>query len=203
MVCCFNRTGPTVDLYPLSNYTFDKKAAQLEKSKNHDERLHRMKVNYEKVGRRETVEGVLLAHKHGHPHVLLLEINQTFFKLPGGRLRQDEDGVTGIKRKLFKRMAPIQEHFTPQWEINHLLAEWWRPEFDSLLYPYKPPHISKPKERKRVYLVTLPEKCLFAVPSNYLLRAVPLFELYNNVNRYGAVISNLPQLLSHFNFTIN
>ena len=40
-----------------------------------------------------------------------------------------------------------------QWRLHitnaaHLLAQ----------YPYVPPHITKPKEEKKIYLVTLPEK---------------------------------------------
>ena len=31
-------------------------------------------------------QGVLLVHEHGLPHVLLLQLGTTFFKLPGGEL---------------------------------------------------------------------------------------------------------------------
>ena len=31
-------------------------------------------------------------HEHNHPHVLLLQVNNAFWKLPGGRLRPGEDG---------------------------------------------------------------------------------------------------------------
>ena len=30
--------------------------------------------------------------QHKHPHVLLLQIGNSFFKLPGGRLKPGEDG---------------------------------------------------------------------------------------------------------------
>lgn len=40
-----------------------------------------MKENYEKEGMRRSVEGILLVHQHRHPHVLLLQIGNTFFKL--------------------------------------------------------------------------------------------------------------------------
>ena len=39
---------------------------------------------------------------------------------------------------------------------------------------------------------------MFAVPRNYRLVAAPLFELYDNYNGYGPVISTLPQNLSRF-----
>lgn len=41
---------------------------------------------------RRSVEGVLLVHDHGHPHVLMLQLAPSYFKLPGGRLRPGEDG---------------------------------------------------------------------------------------------------------------
>jgi cleavage and polyadenylation specificity factor subunit 5 len=40
-----------------------------------------MKRMYEHEGMRRTVDGILLVQQHGHPHVLLLQIGNTFFKL--------------------------------------------------------------------------------------------------------------------------
>ena len=37
---------------------------------------------------------------------------------------------------------------------------------------------------------------LFAVPKNYKLVAAPLFELYDNSQGYGPIISSLPQTMS-------
>jgi len=37
---------------------------------------------------------------------------------------------------------------------------------------------------------------MFAVPRNHKLVAAPLFELYDNINSYGQIISCLPQMLS-------
>lgn len=73
------------------------------------------------------------------------------------------------------------------------------------------PHITRPKECKKIFLVQLPGQCLgisllnlqvgvFAVPKNLKLLAVPLFELYDNAARYGPVISSLPQVLSRIEF---
>lgn len=36
------------------------------------------------------------------------------------------------------------------------------------------------------------------MPKNLRLLAVPLFELYDNVQRYGPIISAIPQMLSRF-----
>ena len=39
------------------------------------------------------------------------------------------------------------------------------PDSASMLhrFPYLPPHVTKPKEVKRIYVVALPDKCFFAV----------------------------------------
>lgn len=44
-------------------------------------RFQRMRDEFEKIGIRRSVEGVLLVHEHGLPHVLLLQLGTTFFKL--------------------------------------------------------------------------------------------------------------------------
>lgn len=40
----------------------------------------------------------------------------------------------------------------------------------------------------------------FAVPKNYKLVAAPLFELYDNSQGYGPIISSLPQALCRYDF---
>ena len=49
---------------------------------------------YTREGMRRTVEAILLVYEHNHPHILMLQVNASFFKLPGGRLRPHEDGTT-------------------------------------------------------------------------------------------------------------
>ena len=44
-------------------------------------RLQRLQNNYEDFGMRRTVEGILVVHDHGHPHILMLQIANAFFKL--------------------------------------------------------------------------------------------------------------------------
>ena len=73
-------------------------------------------------------------------------------------------------------------------QISECAGTWWRPNFDSAVYPYIPPHITRPKECKKIYVVQLPENCTFAVPKNLKLLAVPLFELYDKSQvREGAL----------------
>eukprot|EP01088_Endostelium_zonatum_P014588 TRINITY_DN3262_c0_g1_i1.p1 TRINITY_DN3262_c0_g1~~TRINITY_DN3262_c0_g1_i1.p1 ORF type:complete len:340 (+),score=115.51 TRINITY_DN3262_c0_g1_i1:147-1022(+) len=199
---------PTIRVYNLNNYSFGKKEAQPEKDATVPARLARMQAKYEKEGMRRTVEGVLIVHVHNHPHVLLLQIeNSHFFKLPGGRLKPGEEDIPGLKSKLTTKIASTSTAPNGQiiqnnadWEVGDLLCSWWRPNFETLFYPYIPPHITKPKELKKLYLIVLPESFMFDVPKNLQLLAVPIFDLYDNGKKYGPVISSLPQLLGRFNF---
>jgi cleavage and polyadenylation specificity factor subunit 5 len=192
--------GPSVNIYPLESYSFGVKEAILEKDGSVAARFSRMQEKFKEEGMRRSVDGVLLVHQHRHPHVLLLQIGNTFFKLPGGRLKPGEAEIEGLKKKLTSKIAATIAAYQPNWEIGELLCTWWRPHFEQQMYPYILPHISKPKECKRFYIVPLPSSCKFAVPKNLKLLAVPLFELYDNPQRYGPVISRLPEILGRFNF---
>uniref|UniRef100_A0A8C7LI88 Cleavage and polyadenylation specificity factor subunit 5 n=3 Tax=Salmoninae TaxID=504568 RepID=A0A8C7LI88_ONCKI len=158
----------TINLYPLTNYTFGTKEPLYEKDSSVAARFQRMREEFDKLGMRRAVEGVLIVHEHRLPHILG---------------RQD-----GVKQ---------------DWVIDDSIGNWWRPNFEPPQYPYIPAHITKPKEHKKLFLVQLQEKALFAVPKNYKLVAAPLFELYDNAPGYGPIISSLPQLLSRFNFIYN
>lgn len=110
--------------------------------------------------------------------------------------------MEGLRRKLQTQLSPTSAALQSSWEVGDLLASYWRPNFETMFYPYVPPHITKPKECKKLYLVPLPEKCYFAVPKNIKLLAVPLFELYDNVSRYGPIISALPMVLSRYRLNV-
>ncbi|OXB57892.1 hypothetical protein ASZ78_009498 [Callipepla squamata] len=165
----------TINLYPLTNYTFGTKEPLYEKDSSVAARFQRMREEFDKIGMRRTVEGVLIVHEHRLPHVLLLQLGTTFFKLsPTTQILGRQDGVQ------------------QDWVIDDCIGNWWRPNFEPPQYPYIPAHITKPKEHKKLFLVQLQEK----VPKNYKLVAAPLFELYDNAPGYGPIISSLPQLLS-------
>ncbi|KAF2901521.1 hypothetical protein ILUMI_04662 [Ignelater luminosus] len=188
-----------INLYPLTNYTFGTKEPLFEKDPSVPARFQRMRDEFERIGMRRSVEGVLLVHEHGLPHVLLLQLGTTFFKLPGGELNPGEDEVEGLKRLLTETLGR-QDGVKQDWLIEDIIGNWWRPNFEPPQYPYIPPHITKPKEHKRLFLVQLQEKAFFAVPKNYKLVAAPLFELYDNSQGYGPIISSLPQALCRFQF---
>lgn len=100
--------------------------------------------------------------------------------------------------------APGTEHAkdpgNSEWVVGDCLAQWWRPNFETFMYPFIPPHVTRPKECKKMYLVTLPRNKVLSVPRNMKLLAVPLFELYDNSNRYGSQLSAIPLYLSRYNF---
>ena len=83
-----------------------------------------------------------------------------------------------------------------------LAARWFRPAFEPNYYPYLPAHVTKPKESRTVYIAQLPERCKFCVPKNLKLLAVPLFEMYANEAKYGAVAASVPYLISRFHLNL-
>ncbi|KAF6262916.1 cleavage and polyadenylation specificity factor, 25 kDa subunit [Scenedesmus sp. NREL 46B-D3] len=177
-------------VFPVVNYKFGAKQPKPEKDNSTEQRLLRIKQKYDAEGVRRTVDAILLVAEHSHPHVLLLQYGQShFFKLPGGKLKPDEDEVAGLRRKLELYVSPESELLRSPWDIGE-------PNFDTVFYPYNPPHITRPKEVKKLFMVQLPENTYFGVPKNYNLVAVPLFELYDNFSRYGPVIASIPSMLS-------
>jgi cleavage and polyadenylation specificity factor subunit 5 len=70
-----------INLYPLTNYTFGTKDPLFEKDPSVPARFQRMRDEFDKLGMRRSVEAVLLVHEHGLPHVLLLQLGTTFFKV--------------------------------------------------------------------------------------------------------------------------
>ncbi|KAK0334465.1 hypothetical protein LTR91_016911 [Friedmanniomyces endolithicus] len=198
------RQPPPIRLYPLSNYTFGVKETQPEEDPSVKDRLRRLEEHYEKHGMRRTCEAVLVCHEHNHPHVLMLQIANAFFKLPGDYIPHDSDEIAGFKTRLNDRLSPpstssLSARDTPasaDWTVHSTLAQWYRPNFETFMYPYLPPHVSRPKEVKKLYLIELPRTKVLSVPKNMKLLAVPLFELYDNSQRYGPQLSAIPHYLS-------
>jgi cleavage and polyadenylation specificity factor subunit 5 len=87
----------------------------------------------------------------------------------------------GLKRKLKNNLSPEAVSLARSWEVGECIATYWRPNFDPLLYPYLPAHITKPKEIKKLFLVPLPESCYLAVRCGLLLSSprcqVPVLSL--------------------------
>jgi cleavage and polyadenylation specificity factor subunit 5 len=146
--------------------SYSTKEAQPEEDPSVAARLQRLQNNYEDFGMRRTVEGVLVVHDHGHPHILMLQIANAFFKLyvsllvitflwltigpsnlsPGDYLKPGEEETSGLKARLDERLAPIQGTYPfgeqhgvdNDWEIGDCLAQWWRPNFETFMVRHAP-----------------------------------------------------------------
>lgn len=62
-----------------------------------------------------------------------------------------------------ERLAPVGSQFSGEgvnedWEVGDTLAQWWRPNFETFMYPFLPGHVTRPKECKKLYFITLPKK---------------------------------------------
>ena len=121
---------------------------------------------------------------------------------PGDYLPHDVGEIEGFKQRLNERLAPtgsLKETSTENdWTVHSTLAQWYRPNYETFMYPYLPPHCTRPKECKKLYLLELPHSRVLSVPKNMKLLAVPLFELYDNTQRYGPQLSAIPHYLSRF-----
>ncbi|KAL8498035.1 hypothetical protein ACS0TY_021392 [Phlomoides rotata] len=193
-------SSSVLDIYPLSCYYFGSKESVALKSETVADRVLRMKANYDAYGMRNCVAAVIVVELFKHPHLLLLQVQNSIYKLPGGRSRPGESDIDCLKRKLSSKLSAGEDGRGPEWEIGECIGIWWKPDFESLLYPYLPPNIKRPKECTKLFLVRLPPSRRFIVPKNFRLLAVPLCQLHDNDETYGPIISGAPQLLSKFTF---
>ena len=85
---------------------------------------------------------------------------------PGDYLLPDAEEIPGFKQRLNERLAPIGSQFSGEgvnegeWEIGDTLAQWWRPNFETFMYPFLPAHVTRPKECKKLYFVKLPKSSM-------------------------------------------
>ncbi|KAM3712795.1 hypothetical protein ACB098_01G209300 [Castanea mollissima] len=191
-----------IDIYSLSNYYFGSKEVIPFKDETLADRVQRMKSNYAAHGLRTCVQAVILVELFKHPHLLLLQVRNSIFKLPGGRLRLGESDIDGLRRKLSRKLSADESGDGIGWEVGECLGMWWKPDFETLVYPYLPPNVKCPKECTKLFLVRLPDSRKFIVPKNLKLLAVPLCQIHENHKTYGPIISGVPQLLSKFSFNI-
>lgn len=196
------QSSNVLDIYPLGCYYFGSTQALPFKDDTLSDRLHRLKSNYATQGMRTCVEAVVLVELFKHPHLLLLQVRNSVFELPGGRLRPSESEVDCLKRKLSSKLSVDEEGSALKWEVGECIGMWWRPDFETLMYPYLPPNVKRPKECTKLFLVKLPASQKFIVPKNYKLLAVPLCQIHENKKTYGPIISGVPQLLSKFSFNM-
>lgn len=155
-----------------------------------------MREEFDKIGLRRTMEGVLIVHERWLPHVLLLQLETTFFTLPDGEFNP-EDEIEGLKclvTEIFGHHGRILQ----DWVTDDYIGNWLKPTSEPPQYPYIPAHITKPKEHRKLFSVQLQQKALFAIPKNYKLVAAPFLELFHHTPGHRSNISSLLQLLSRF-----
>ena len=58
------------------------------------------------------------------PHILLLQVKNSFFKLPGGRLRPGQPDIEGLKRKLSKKLSPALPDRDDDWQVNTAFSQF-------------------------------------------------------------------------------
>ncbi|XP_055824837.1 pre-mRNA cleavage factor Im 25 kDa subunit 1-like isoform X2 [Solanum dulcamara] len=174
-----------LDIYPLNHYYFgSKEALPFKEEETLDHRIQRLKFNYNTHGLRTCVQAVLL--------------------LEAGSLNAEElflstyTEIECLRRKLSSKLSMSEED--DSWEVGECLGMWWRPDYETLIYPFLPPDIKRPKECTKLFLVRLPESCKFIVPKNLKLIAVPLCQVHENFKTYGPIIAGVPQLLSKFSY---
>jgi cleavage and polyadenylation specificity factor subunit 5 len=187
----------SLKLNHISGYSFGSKDPIRHEDPNSNQAALTLQTEYEGKGTRTTVNGVIVVHDNEHPHILTLKIND-YFTLPGEILTPGQDEVTAIKSSLSKIFSSSDQPV--DFEILELLGSWYKPNFDAVIYPYLPSHIKRPKEIQKYFLVGMSMQMLLTVPSNMQLIAVPLCDLYDNVQKYGPQLAALPQMLSRFNF---
>lgn len=96
----------------------------------------------------------------------MLQIANAFFKLPGDYLKPEDEEIQGFKERLDERLAPVGQQFSGEtkegeWEIGDTLAQWWRPNFETFMYPFCPAHVTRPKECKKLYFIQLPKQSMY------------------------------------------
>mmetsp|Transcript_91005 Transcript_91005/g.253343 ORF Transcript_91005/g.253343 Transcript_91005/m.253343 type:complete len:200 (+) Transcript_91005:169-768(+) len=182
-------------LYPQEAYDSQQAKPRPEKE---EPPLKRRKRKYDSEGMRRVVKAVLLVHVHGHPHVLALQGAEGGYELPGGTLRPGESERDGLNRKLKRFIFNADPSAVCEWRVGDLLSMWWSPGFGGEAYPYLPQHVTRPKECTRVYQVLLPQRCVFSVPPQDRLVAVPFFDLFDDPHTYGSMLGDIPQLVSRY-----
>lgn len=86
-------------------------------------------------------------------------------RLPGDYLRPEDGEIEGFKARLDERLAPVgrlgEGEEAGDWQVGDCLAQWWRPNFETFMYPFVPAHVTRPKECKKLYFIQLPKSSEF------------------------------------------
>lgn len=202
---------PDWPVYPVHAYNFRSEATTIGHGLLFDSTEATVKKRvkaYNQNGMRITVFGLVLCHKNGFPHILLLQDSGGSSGLLGGKCKVHENPREALRRKVarFVSMSKKGSHQldlkanAENIKVGDMLGEFWRPDFNSPVLPYLPQHVVRPKEKIMIYQVMLRENCTFVIPNNFQFTPIPLYDFYKV--EQGVTLSALPHLLTrhHLSF---
>lgn len=146
-----DNTHNTIEAFPLRNYLFIEREGQPEEDNSVTNRLKRLEDQYTESGTRRSVEAIMVVTVHGFPHVLVLQVANAFYKLPGGYLDPSESDAEGLITRLNEQLGvpvttfkgkgeddlPHTVWLAPEegrdWEVRDCLSVWYRPHFDTFI----------------------------------------------------------------------
>jgi cleavage and polyadenylation specificity factor subunit 5 len=152
-------------------------------------------------GMRRTVRAVFLTHRNGVPHFVILQHHSKHGVTPllfGGKLQEGESERDGLTRLLRTFILKAKSTDSCEWKVGEVISKFFRPEFDDGIYPYIPPHVTRPKEEISLLQVILPPKCVFGLRDNMSISAVSVHEILKSPGSYPTLVSSLPALISRF-----
>ncbi|KAF8817673.1 putative mrna cleavage factor family protein, partial [Cardiosporidium cionae] len=154
-------------VYAQSNYEVNA-TSHLAGKLDPEERFQKRLESYHRQGLRCTAAAVILCHQHDFPHLLLPQrVDTKQYTLLHCKYSIGEKPRSTLQRKLNKyfraqethqpsyKRAPLKwqsnELIAPLLEVGEYLGEWWRSELYHDPVPYLPAHVTRPKERIRLY----------------------------------------------------
>ncbi|GBE58848.1 mRNA cleavage factor [Babesia ovata] len=151
-------------VYPADSYRFREESAPIGRGllfKSSDDIVRKRIRAYNQKGLRITVCGIILCHRNGFPHILLLKDSEGSCGLPGGKCNAFENPKDALRRKM-ARFISVARKGSHQLDlranaenvnVGEFLGEFWRQDYDSEVLPYLPIHVNRPREKILIYQV--------------------------------------------------
>ncbi|CBZ50000.1 hypothetical protein NCLIV_004770 [Neospora caninum Liverpool] len=178
--------------------------------------LRKRLTTYQRQGLRRSVAPVFFCHLREYLHLLLLlhreERRYSLFTFKSKSWERPEDVLERkLERVCTKHRSEVEKSSSYTWvadqrsekvaaEVGEFLGELWKSEFDEEPRPFLPPHVTRPKEKIRLYQVLLPPTCSFRLPPAFSLAAIPLCDLRPEI--HGTALAGVAHLVSRFRFRL-
>ncbi|WVQ95149.1 hypothetical protein IAU59_002243 [Kwoniella sp. CBS 9459] len=109
----------THTIHPIAGYTYVEREPQPEEDNSVTTRLRRLEYQFGESGIRRSVEALMLVEVHGFPHVLVLQVANAFYKLPGGYLDPSETDADGLITRLKEQIGiPRGTNFNASFHLD-------------------------------------------------------------------------------------